>query len=88
MVMKLGQFYWTHEMHCVSENELYKAQNWRIQHITLHPDKSRQQRAKSTGRRKGLSIFDDPIHAFHVRVVFPLRRHTASALKIPTPARI
>ena len=34
---KVGQFYWVHEMHCVSENELYtgEAQNWRIQRITL-----------------------------------------------------
>jgi 6-bladed beta-propeller len=34
---KTGQFYWVHQMHCVSENELYtgEAQNWRIQHITL-----------------------------------------------------
>jgi DNA-binding beta-propeller fold protein YncE len=34
---KVGQFFWVHEMHCVSENELYtgEAQNWRIQHITL-----------------------------------------------------
>ena len=36
---KVGQFYWVHEMHCVSENELYtgEAQNWRVQHIMLHP---------------------------------------------------
>jgi hypothetical protein len=36
---KVGQFYWVHEMHCVSENELYtgEAQNWRIQHVTLKP---------------------------------------------------
>jgi NHL repeat-containing protein len=36
---KVGQFYWVHEMHCVSENELYtgEAQNWRVQHITLKP---------------------------------------------------
>jgi hypothetical protein len=36
---KVGQFYWVHEMHCVSENELYtgEAQNWRVQHLTLHP---------------------------------------------------
>ncbi len=36
---KVGQFYWVHEMHCVSENELYtgEAQNWRVQHITLNP---------------------------------------------------
>jgi hypothetical protein len=36
---KIGQFYWVHEMHCVSENELYtgEAQNWRVQHLTLHP---------------------------------------------------
>jgi streptogramin lyase len=34
---KVGQFYWPHEMHCVSENELYvgEAQNWRVQHIML-----------------------------------------------------
>jgi sugar lactone lactonase YvrE len=36
---KVGQFYWVHEMHCVSENELYtgEAQNWRVQHVTLRP---------------------------------------------------
>jgi hypothetical protein len=34
---KVGQFYWVHQMHCASENELYtgEAQNWRVQHITL-----------------------------------------------------
>jgi 6-bladed beta-propeller protein len=34
---KVGQFYWVHQMHCVSENELYtgEAQNWRVQHLTL-----------------------------------------------------
>ena len=34
---KAGQFYWVHEMHCVSENEIYtgEAQNWRVQHITM-----------------------------------------------------
>jgi hypothetical protein len=38
---KTGQFYWAHEIHCVSENELYvgEAQNWRVQHILLHPEK-------------------------------------------------
>src|SRR5499427_1582297 len=41
---KVGQFYWTHEMHCVSENELYtgEAQNWRVQHITLRPAGQKQ----------------------------------------------
>src|ERR1700704_4889935 len=36
---KVGQFYWVHEMHCVSENELYtgEAQNWRVQRITMKP---------------------------------------------------
>jgi NHL repeat-containing protein len=36
---KVGQFYWVHEIECVSENELYtgEAQNWRVQHLTLHP---------------------------------------------------
>jgi sugar lactone lactonase YvrE len=36
---KVGQFYWVHEIECVSENELYtgEAQNWRIQHLTLRP---------------------------------------------------
>ena len=36
---KVGQFYWVHQMHCVSENEIYtgEAQNWRIQHVTLKP---------------------------------------------------
>jgi DNA-binding beta-propeller fold protein YncE len=39
---RVGQFYWVHEMHCVSENELYtgEAQNWRVQHLTLHPDRA------------------------------------------------
>jgi DNA-binding beta-propeller fold protein YncE len=38
---KVGQFYWAHEMHCVSENELYvgEAQNWRVQHVLLRPEK-------------------------------------------------
>jgi hypothetical protein len=36
---KVGQFYWVHEMHCVSENEIYtgEAQNWRVQRITMKP---------------------------------------------------
>ena len=36
---KVGQFYWVHEMHCVSEHELYtgEAQNWRVQRITMRP---------------------------------------------------
>lgn len=36
---RVGQFYWVHQMHCVSENELYtgEAQNWRVQHLTLKP---------------------------------------------------
>jgi hypothetical protein len=36
---RVGQFYWVHEMHCVSENELYtgEAQNWRVQHVTMKP---------------------------------------------------
>jgi hypothetical protein len=38
---KVKQFYWAHEIHCVSENELYvgEAQNWRVQHVLLHPEK-------------------------------------------------
>ena len=42
---KVGQFYWVHEMHCVSENELYtgEAQNWRVQHLMLHPEKATKQ---------------------------------------------
>jgi DNA-binding beta-propeller fold protein YncE len=38
---KEKQFYWAHEIHCVSENELYvgEAQNWRVQHVLLHPEK-------------------------------------------------
>ena len=34
---KVGQFFWVHEMHCVSENEIYtgEAQNWRVQRITM-----------------------------------------------------
>jgi hypothetical protein len=36
---KVGQFYWAHELHCASENELYvgEAQNWRVQRVTLRP---------------------------------------------------
>ena len=38
---RVGQFYWAHEMHCVSENELYvgEAQNWRVQRVVLNPAK-------------------------------------------------
>ena len=38
---KVGQFYWVHEMHCVSENEIYtgEAQNWRVQRVVLKPTK-------------------------------------------------
>ena len=34
---RVGQFYWVHEMHCVSENEIYtgEAQNWRVQRVTM-----------------------------------------------------
>ncbi len=34
-----GQFYWVHAMACPSENEIYtgEAQNWRVQHLMLHP---------------------------------------------------
>jgi len=34
---RVGQFHWVHEMHCVSETELYvgEAQNWRVQRLTL-----------------------------------------------------
>jgi len=40
---KVGQFYWVHEIECVSENELYtgEAQNWRIQHLMLHPGQAK-----------------------------------------------
>jgi len=36
---RVGQFHWIHEMHCVSETELYvgEAQNWRVQKLTLKP---------------------------------------------------
>src|SRR5437016_2703514 len=36
---RVGQVYWVHEMHFVSENEIYtgEQQNWRVQHITLRP---------------------------------------------------
>ena len=36
---KVGQFYWVHQMHCVSENEIItgEAQNWRVQRLTLKP---------------------------------------------------
>ena len=35
------QFGWIHEMHCVSENELYVAEilNWRVQKLVLHPQR-------------------------------------------------
>jgi hypothetical protein len=38
---KVGDFYWVHAMHCESENVIYtgEAQNWRVQKITLHPEK-------------------------------------------------
>jgi DNA-binding beta-propeller fold protein YncE len=38
---KLKQFGWIHEMACPSENELYVAEllNWRVQKLTLHPDR-------------------------------------------------
>jgi len=34
---KLGQFAWTHEIACLSENELYVAEllNWRVQKLSL-----------------------------------------------------
>ena len=36
---RVGQFYWVHQMHCVSENEIItgEAQNWRVQRLTLKP---------------------------------------------------
>jgi sugar lactone lactonase YvrE len=39
MGKKVGQFYWVHQMHCVSENEIItgEAQNWRVQRITMKP---------------------------------------------------
>src|SRR5579872_1257069 len=39
MGKKVGQFYWVHQMHCVSENEILtgEAQNWRVQRITMKP---------------------------------------------------
>jgi len=39
---KVGQFYWVHQMHCVSENEIItgEAQNWRVQRLTLKPTAS------------------------------------------------
>ena len=38
---KVGQFYWVHQMHCVSENEIItgEAQNWRVQRVVLKPAK-------------------------------------------------
>jgi hypothetical protein len=38
---KVGDFFWVHAMHCESENVIYtgEAQNWRVQKITLHPEK-------------------------------------------------
>jgi len=45
---KVGQFFWVHQMHCVSENELYtgEAQNWRVQHLTLHPERMQKTSGK------------------------------------------
>jgi hypothetical protein len=39
---QLKQFGWIHEIACPSENELYVAEilNWRVQKLTLHPDRS------------------------------------------------
>ena len=39
MGKQLGQFYWIHALACPSENEIYtgEVQNWRVQHILLHP---------------------------------------------------
>jgi hypothetical protein len=36
------QFGWIHEIACPSENEIYVAEllNWRVQKLTLHPEKS------------------------------------------------
>ena len=36
---RVGQFYWVHQMHCVSENEIItgEAQNWRVQRVTMKP---------------------------------------------------
>jgi hypothetical protein len=36
------QFGWIHEIACPSENELYVAEllNWRVQKLTLHPNKA------------------------------------------------
>lgn len=38
---EIGQFNWTHALACPSENSLFVADmnNWRIQKLTLHPDK-------------------------------------------------
>jgi DNA-binding beta-propeller fold protein YncE len=43
-----GEFYWIHSLSCPSENELWvgEAQNWRVQHIILHP-----QQGNATSRR-------------------------------------
>ena len=39
MGKELGEFYWIHSLECTSENEIWvgEVQNWRIQHIVLHP---------------------------------------------------
>ena len=36
---KVGQFYWVHQMHCVSGRTIItgEAQNWRVQRLTLKP---------------------------------------------------
>lgn len=44
---QLKEFGWIHEMACPSENTLFVAEilNWRVQKLTLHPDKQLQQSA-------------------------------------------
>jgi len=42
MGKQLGQFYWIHSLSCPSENEIYtgEVQNWRVQHLILHPERA------------------------------------------------
>jgi DNA-binding beta-propeller fold protein YncE len=50
---KVGQFYWVHSMHCVSENEIYtgEAQNWRVQKLTLKSASAPARGSSNTGGR-------------------------------------
>lgn len=50
---QLKQFGWIHEMACPAENSLYVAEilNWRVQKITLHPEKVQSGTPTTTAQR-------------------------------------